>query len=317
MFPFEITTLVLRAGMAVSLVAGELALYGGALSLHINVAPKITEGGFDADTADQGFITEAAQIVRGELVIPTPTLRVSSSPTAMSGLASPLRLESLVGALQDQFGYERLVVNAAMLIGPGDALRMLIVAGQPHQAPEQIHLLQSDGDAAALVRRAADATIAQASPFRVAPADYLRGLNHDPAALKEAKELTIHFPARSWDPARASERAMLHNLLALLMLLERPNSGGRAGIEARRRDSGRVAAGAGNCRGQPRLSRGRGQAAGRSAVAVPGSREGSRQHWSAGCGRADHHPQRAGGVVRRRRGGGGEAVSFGNRGAAG
>jgi hypothetical protein len=220
MFPLEITTLVLLAGMVVSLVAGQAAIYGDRLSLHINVAPKIVEGGFDSDTADQIFITEAAQIVRGESIIPTPTLRVSSNPTLVSALAAPLRLDTLVGALQDQFGLERLVVNAAILSGPGDGLRMLIVVAQPHQTPEQLQVVQTDGDPAALVRRGADMTMAQVSPYRVAQADYVRGINGDSGALKQAKATTIRYLARSWEPARASERAMLHNLLALLLLLD-------------------------------------------------------------------------------------------------
>ncbi len=220
MFPFEIMTLVLLAGMAVSLVAGEAALYGDTLSLHINVAPKLVQGGFDTDTADQVFIAEAAQIVRGESIIPTPTLRVSSNPTVVSALASPLRLESLVGALQDQFGLERLVVNAAVLSGPGDSLRMLIVVAQPGQTQEQMQVTQNDGDLAELVRRGADITMARVSPYRVAQADYIRGLNNDRQALRGARETATSYLARPWEPARASERAMLYNLLAMLSLLD-------------------------------------------------------------------------------------------------
>jgi hypothetical protein len=46
--------------------------------------------------------------VRGESIIPTPTLRVSSRPTVMSVLAMPLKLDTVVGALRNQFGYDRL-----------------------------------------------------------------------------------------------------------------------------------------------------------------------------------------------------------------
>ena len=83
MFPFDITTIALFAGMLVSLIAGEAALYGDTLTLHINVAPKIVESGFDAATAEQIFIAESARIVRGESIIPAPTLRVSSRPTVI------------------------------------------------------------------------------------------------------------------------------------------------------------------------------------------------------------------------------------------
>ena len=220
MIPIDFTTLVLLAGMLVSIIAGEAALYGDTLTLHINVTPKITQAGFDSATAEQIFVAESARIVRGESIIPTPTLRVSSRPTVMSALAAPLELAPVVGALQDQFGYDRLVVNAAVVSGAGDALRMLIVVEQPHQTPEQIQLTQADGDPAALVRRGADVTMSRVSPYRVAQAYYIRGLDNDPAALKDAKETAIQYLARPWEPDRASERAMLHNLVAMLALLD-------------------------------------------------------------------------------------------------
>jgi hypothetical protein len=220
MIPFDITTLVLLAGMAISFIAGEAALYGDTLTLHINVSPKIVQAGFDGPTAEQIFVAESARIVRGESIIPAPTLRVSSRPTVMSALAAPLQLNTVVGALQDQFGYDRLVVNAAVVSAADNALRMLIVVEQPHQTPEQIQLTQADGDAAALVRRGANVTMSRVSPYRVAQADYIRGLDDDPAALKEAGETALRYLARPWEPARASERAMLYNLLALLALLD-------------------------------------------------------------------------------------------------
>ena len=220
MFAFEITTIVLLAGMMISLVAGESALYGDTLSLHINVSPKLVESGFDNVTAEQIFITESARIVGETSIIPTPTLRVSSNPTVMSALALPFRLESLVGALQDQFGFQRLTVNAAVLSGSGDVQRMVIVVAQSQQVPEQMQVTQSDGDLAALVRRGADMTMARVSPYRVAQANYIRGLDNDRAALREAKETATRYLGRPWEPARATERAMLHNLLSLLLLLD-------------------------------------------------------------------------------------------------
>src|SRR5579863_4719204 len=161
--PLDITTLLVLAGMVVSLIAGEAAYYGDLLTLHINVAPPIASAGFDDTTAEQTFIAESGRIVRGDSIIPTPTLRVNSRPTVLSALAAPLKLDTVVGALQDQFGYDRVVVNGAVLAGAAGALRMVIVVEQPRQTPEQIQLTQADGDAVALVRRGADATMARIS----------------------------------------------------------------------------------------------------------------------------------------------------------
>ena len=219
--PLDITTLLVLAGMVVSLIAGEAAYYGDLLTLHINVAPPIATVGFDDTTAEQTFIAESGRIVKGDSIIPTPTLRVNSRPTVLSALAAPLKLDTVVGALQDRFGYDRVVVNGAVLSGAAGALRMVIVVEQPRQTPEQIQLTQADGDAVALVRRGADATMARISPYRVAEAHYMQGIdNNNPEALKQARETAIDYMGRPWDPARASERAMLYNLLAMLSLLD-------------------------------------------------------------------------------------------------
>jgi hypothetical protein len=74
MITFDLTTLVLLAGMVVSLIAAETALYGDTLTLHINVSPKIGQAGFDSPTPEQIFIAETAPIA--------PRMRRSSrSPT--------------------------------------------------------------------------------------------------------------------------------------------------------------------------------------------------------------------------------------------
>ena len=219
--PLDLTTLLVLAGMVVSLIAGEAAYYGDLLTLRINVAPSIVTAGFDDATAEQTFVAESARIVRGNSIIPTPTLRVNSRPTVVSALAAPLQLDTVVGALQDQFGYDRVVVNGAVMSGAAGALRMLIVVEQPRHTPEQIQLTQADGDPVALVRRGADATMARISPYRVAEAHYLQGIeNNDAQALKDARETALDYMGRPWDPARASERAMLYNLLAMLSLLD-------------------------------------------------------------------------------------------------
>ena len=43
--PLDLTTLLVLAGMVVSLIAGEAAFYGDLLTLRINVAPPIVTAG--------------------------------------------------------------------------------------------------------------------------------------------------------------------------------------------------------------------------------------------------------------------------------
>lgn len=220
MLPFDITSLLLFGGLLISIIAGEAAYSGDTLSLRINVSPKIVETGFDAATAEKIFLAQAAWIVRGPSIIPTPTLRVSSRPTVISALATPLSLDRLIGALQDQFGYDRLVVNGAVMTSNDQALRMVVVVEQPNQAPTQIQLTQTDADPTVLIRRGADATMSLVSPYRVAQANYVQGLAGDPYAMTEAKEAALRYLKGHWEPLRASEHAMLRNLLAMVALLE-------------------------------------------------------------------------------------------------
>ena len=77
MIPFDTTTLLLLAGMLVSLIADEAALYGDTLTLHINVAPKIAQAVSMAPRPGRSSWPNPARIVRSEPIIPTPTLRVS------------------------------------------------------------------------------------------------------------------------------------------------------------------------------------------------------------------------------------------------
>jgi len=179
--PLDFTTLLVPAAMVVSLIAGRPACYGDLLTLHINVAPPIVASGLDGPTAEQTFVAESARIVRGVSIIPTPTLQVNLRPTVVSALVVPLQLDSVVGALQDQFGYDRVVANGSVMSGAAGPQRMVIVVEQPRQTPDQIQLTQADGDPIALVRRGANATLARISPYRVAEAHYTQGLeNNDP-----------------------------------------------------------------------------------------------------------------------------------------
>jgi hypothetical protein len=86
--------------------------------------------------------------------------------------------------------------------------------------PVQTVLEQPDGDATTLVKRAADWSMEQVSPYRVVLAHFLDGVNGDAKALERARSAANRFLVRHWDPARASERALTHDLLAMMALLE-------------------------------------------------------------------------------------------------
>ncbi len=138
----------------------------------------------------------------------------------MTALAKPLNLDGVVMAVQNQLGIDHLMVFGALLATDTRRLDMLMVVMQPQQVPVQTVLEQPDGDATALVKRAASWAMEQVSPYRVVLAHFLAGLDGDQDGLAQARAAAGRFLGRPWHPGRASELALTHNLLALLLLLD-------------------------------------------------------------------------------------------------
>ncbi len=217
----DFTTLTLIAMALLGLVAGNAALYGDTLSLHISVPAKLVEVGFTEAAAENTFLGEAGRITHVISALPTPELRLSSQPTILAALAKPLGLESVAGSLATGPGVSRLSVNGAILIHPGTPqLDLVMTVTEPGEAPTDIRLTQDDGDAVTLVRRGADMALEEISTYRVALANYAKGVHGDAAALAQCRDTVNRDLARAWDPNQASERAMEHNLLALLAVLD-------------------------------------------------------------------------------------------------
>lgn len=217
----DLTTLTLIAVALVGLVAGNVALYGDTLSVQISVPPKLAETGFNEAAAEFAFVGEAGRITHVISAIPTPELRITSQPTMFTALAKPLGLESLAGTLATQSGISRLSVRGAVIQHGGTTrLDLLLLLTEPGEEPHEIKLSRDDGDAMALVRRGADLALEEISPYRVALANYANGVQGDAAALAQCRDTVARDLAQPWVPAEASERAMEHNLLALLALLD-------------------------------------------------------------------------------------------------
>lgn len=218
---FDLSTLTLIAFAFVGLVAGNVALYGDTLILHISVPPKLVELGFTESAAEHTFLGEAGRITHVISALPTPELRLSSQPTVFTAMAKPLGLEAVAGSLAMDPGIGRLAVNGAILVHPGTPrLDLLMNVTQPGNAPREISLTQDDGDPVTLVRRGADMALEEISTYRVALANYAKGVSGDAAALAQCREAVLRDLAEPWVPSEASERAMEHNLLALLATLD-------------------------------------------------------------------------------------------------
>jgi hypothetical protein len=232
----DFTSLFIVAGLVFALLAGDAAVYGDTVRVQIAVAQSLHDAGFTEASAEAVFMAEAGRIVRGESVIPAPVVRVNTSPSVITALAKPLSLDTVVEAMQNQLGIDHLQVSGAVLaetgngklaatdpvrpLTPGTKLDMIVVVAQPHQTPVQIVLEQPDGDATTLVKRGAGWAMEHVSPYRVVLAHFLDGIQGDPADLSRATAAADRFLHSPWNPERASERAMTHNVLALIALLD-------------------------------------------------------------------------------------------------
>jgi hypothetical protein len=111
------------------------------------------------------------------------------------------------------------MVHCALIEGAaGPGLQMVVVVSQPNEPPVNMKLSQPDGDAAALVERGSRLALEMVSPYRVALTDFWDGRRGDTGQLAHAKEVAERALNEPWDPARATERVMLRNLLALSAL---------------------------------------------------------------------------------------------------
>ncbi len=232
----DFSSLIVLTGLLFGFLAADEAIYGDTLRVQIAVPQALTNAGFSEASAEAVFMAEAIGIVRGESIIPAPSLKVSTTPSVITVLAKPLSLDSIVTAMQAQLGIDHLIVTGAILaetgnsktpapdpvrpLTPGTKLDMVVVVVQPKQPPVQTVLEQADGDATTLVKRAAGWAMEQVSPYRVVLSHFIVGINGDQASLVRAKEAANRFLAKPWDPARASERAMTHNVLSLLNMLD-------------------------------------------------------------------------------------------------
>jgi hypothetical protein len=98
----------------------------------------------------------------------------------------------------------------------------------PRQPPVQFTLSEEGGDAIALVQRAAERSMEWVAPYRLALTYFVRSVHGDTASLASAKDTATKAIARPWIPERATEHVMLHNLLALMALLDGDAEGARA-----------------------------------------------------------------------------------------
>jgi len=217
----DLTSLVLVAGLFIGLVVGDAALFGDTLQVQITVPAKVAQTGFTEAAAEQVFAAEVTRIGQVVSPFPAPSAHMSSRPSVLAAIGKPLNLDGLVVALQDQAGIDAISVSGAVVAdATSSRLDLFIVISPPRESPTRLHLAQQDGDPNALVERAVNQVLARIIPFRYALADLTHGLTADAKLLARAKQTATQAVADPWMPQRATEQVLLHDLLAILALLD-------------------------------------------------------------------------------------------------
>jgi hypothetical protein len=220
-FVLDLTSLIIVAGLFLGLVIGDAALFGDPVQVQISVPSKISDTGFTEAAAEQVFAAQVADMGQTNSIVQTPSVQLSTRPSILAAMAKPLSLDNVVVAIQSQAGVDVVTVHGAVMAGgTGNQLDMTMVVSIPREVPVQIRLSQADGDATALVQHAAESAMEFVSPYRLALTHFARGLGADTAPLKRAKAITTRALARTWNASRATEQVMLHNLAALMALLD-------------------------------------------------------------------------------------------------
>jgi len=225
----DLTSLIIVAGLFLGLVVGDAALFGDPVQVQITIPSKISDTGFTEAAAEQVFAAQVADMGQTNSIVQTPSVQMSTRPTILAALAKPLSLDNVVVAIQSQAGVDVVTVHGAvMATAAGNQLDMTMVVSIPREVPVQIRLSQADGDATALVQHAAESAMEFVSPYRLALTHFARGLGADTAPLKRAKAITTRALARTWNVSRSSEQVMLHNLAAMIALLDNDDTEARA-----------------------------------------------------------------------------------------
>jgi hypothetical protein len=230
----DLSSIIVIAALCFGAVVGEATLFGDPMQVQILVPPKVAQAGFTESTAEQLFAARVGDVGEAVSMIPTPGVQMSTRPTVLSILGKPLDLGQVVVALQGRLGIDVVTVNGAVLAADtGKQLDLVMVITIPHETPKSLQLTQADGNAVALIQQGAESALEWISPYRLALGYFTRGISGDKTALAHAKDIATSALARPWKPpqvpkeasqpwdtARATERMMLYNMLAMLALLD-------------------------------------------------------------------------------------------------
>ena len=115
----DLTTLMTVAGLFLSIVVGNAAIFGESLFASISVPKAVETSGLDRATAERLFAAQVAWYARLPSILPTPSVSTSSAPSVAMALAKPIQLGDLVYSVQTQLRTDVVSANGAIMEAAG------------------------------------------------------------------------------------------------------------------------------------------------------------------------------------------------------
>jgi hypothetical protein len=215
----DLVSLSIIVGVFLGLVTADAAFVSDRVKVRIDVPKQLEESGFGQFTAEELFAAEAQRIGDDNAVLGTEKLAIRSRPGILAALGKPLNLDSLVVAMQNQIGLDVVLINGAVIVdAKTHGLTMPMIISLPRQRTIRFDITQEDGNATALVQRAAERAMEDVAPYRTALRQYQLGQRGQAGAIEHAQAIAERAVSKPWVPSLAEERVTLRNLLALVAL---------------------------------------------------------------------------------------------------
>ncbi len=217
----DIGTLLVLASLLFGAVVGDAVVFGKTMRVDVTLPKSVESHGFTQDAAENMFISEFARLSDIPFILPFPTVAQASKDSLLSVVAKPLKIDPIVELLQDKFGSERVTMKLVMIDGDGNGNSELhalitdsnglvgkVMLAGPERAPSAL--------VEAMARRIASDTL----PYRVALTYYNEGLRGQATGFSEARDLANKTLQLGFDKTKATQRAMLFNVLGLVTAQE-------------------------------------------------------------------------------------------------
>jgi len=218
----DISTLVILASLLFGAIIGDAVVYGKTMRAEFTLPKSVEAQGFTQDAAENIFISEFARISDIPFILPFPTVAQANKDSLLSVVAKPLKIDPIVELLQDKFGADRVSMKLLMVTsGEEGTLEVKALVSTSGGHSKKLVMKGPDKAPAALIEATARLVAADLLPYRVSLSYYDEGLSGRPERFRDARALARSALQDGFDKTKATQRAMLFNVLGLVAAQEK------------------------------------------------------------------------------------------------